>query len=177
MSELSVRGQPENSLHWERTHAEWFSRSKCLGVLPHIGDLDVFQYHIEESEGWWLFGCCSSVAEHSLHKPGALGLIAGDCWPFINSLFKREARISSKQAHYRIYIHVATKYVCVHNWHCVGSPPHVALECSRHVTSILECTLKRVTRTLYVHNFSCCTCLFCAGLDDSDNESSFSGLL
>ena len=25
----SVRGRPENSLHQERTHAEWFSHSKC----------------------------------------------------------------------------------------------------------------------------------------------------
>ena len=32
-----VRGRPENSLHQERTHAEWFSQSKCLELLPHVG--------------------------------------------------------------------------------------------------------------------------------------------
>ena len=32
-----VRGQPENSLHQERTHSEWFSQSKCLELLPHVG--------------------------------------------------------------------------------------------------------------------------------------------
>ena len=33
----SVRGWPENSLHQERTHAEWSSQSKCLELLPHVG--------------------------------------------------------------------------------------------------------------------------------------------
>ena len=32
-SELQVRGQPENSLHQERTPAEWFSHSKCSEYL------------------------------------------------------------------------------------------------------------------------------------------------
>ena len=42
----SVRGQPENSLCQERTHAEWFSQSKCLELLPHVGikrNLDVMR--------------------------------------------------------------------------------------------------------------------------------------
>ena len=42
----SVRGRPENSLHQERTHAEWFSQSKCLELLPHVGinrSLDVMR--------------------------------------------------------------------------------------------------------------------------------------
>ena len=43
--------------------------------------------YIEDCEGWWLSGCCSSVAEHWLHKPGVLGLIAGNCQPFHFPLF------------------------------------------------------------------------------------------
>ena len=42
----SVRGRPESSLHQERTHAEWFSQSKCLELLPHVGinrNLDVMR--------------------------------------------------------------------------------------------------------------------------------------
>ena len=27
--EVKIEGQPENSLHQERTHAEWFTHSKC----------------------------------------------------------------------------------------------------------------------------------------------------
>ena len=32
----SVWDWPEKSLHQERTHAEWFSHSKCLELLPHV---------------------------------------------------------------------------------------------------------------------------------------------
>ena len=49
----SVRDRPENSLHQKRTHAEWFSQSKCLELLPHVGierNLDVMRRKIEESE-------------------------------------------------------------------------------------------------------------------------------
>ena len=42
---------------------------------------------IEDCEGWWLSGCCGSVAEHWLHKPGVLGSISGDCKPFHFPLF------------------------------------------------------------------------------------------
>ena len=51
----SVRGQPENSLRQERTHAECFST--------------ICAVHIEDCEGWWLFGCCGSVVEHWPLKP------------------------------------------------------------------------------------------------------------
>ena len=62
--------------------------------------------HIENCEGWWLSGCCGSVAEHCLHKPGVLGSIPGNCRPFHFALFshqnsyktlyfQREARISA----------------------------------------------------------------------------------
>ena len=68
---------------------------------------EAFQFHlcrhIEDCEGWWLSSCHSSVAEHWLHKPGVLGSIPGNCWPFhflyfrlkISkfSLFQREARV------------------------------------------------------------------------------------
>ena len=44
--------------------------------------------HIEDCEGWWLSGCCGSVAEHWWLKPeGVLGSTPGDCWPFHISLF------------------------------------------------------------------------------------------
>ena len=32
----TVRGQPEKSLHQERTHAEWFSQSKCLELFTSL---------------------------------------------------------------------------------------------------------------------------------------------
>ena len=32
----SVRGRPENSLRQERTHAEWFSHSKCFFVTHKV---------------------------------------------------------------------------------------------------------------------------------------------
>ena len=35
----------------------------------------------------WLSGCRSSVAEHWPHKPGILGLISDDWWPFQFPLF------------------------------------------------------------------------------------------
>ena len=38
----SVRGRPENSLHQERTHAEWFSQSKCLETLASRWRLPAF---------------------------------------------------------------------------------------------------------------------------------------
>ena len=38
--------------------------------------------HKEDCEGCWLSGCCSSVAQHWLHKPGVLGSIPSNCWPF-----------------------------------------------------------------------------------------------
>ena len=37
---------------------------------------------MKDCGGWWLSGCCSSVAEHWLHKPSILGLICSDCRPF-----------------------------------------------------------------------------------------------
>ena len=43
-------------------HTEWL-----LGVrLRHVST--TFAEYIEDCEGWWLSGCCSSVAEHCLHK-------------------------------------------------------------------------------------------------------------
>ena len=64
-----VRGRLEDSLH-----QEWFSQSKCLELLPHVGR--------EDCEDWWLSSCCSSVAEHWLHKPDVLDSIPGNCCPF-----------------------------------------------------------------------------------------------
>ena len=49
----SVRGRPENSLHQERTHAEWFSRSKCLELFASRWNKQKFRCYeakIEESE-------------------------------------------------------------------------------------------------------------------------------
>ena len=43
--------------------------------------------HTEDCECWWLFGCCSSVSEYWLHKPGVLGSIPGGCRPFYFPLF------------------------------------------------------------------------------------------
>ena len=37
---------------------------------------------IENCEGWWLSSCHSSVEEHWLHKPGALGSLPVDCQLF-----------------------------------------------------------------------------------------------
>ena len=54
-------------------------------VLSELGQ-GLTTSNIEDCEGWWLSGCCSSVAEHWLHKPGILGSIPGDCQPF-HSLF------------------------------------------------------------------------------------------
>ena len=51
---------------------------KCIDILlrasclMHAGNLDVATtcaVHIEDCEGWWLSGCCSSVAEHWRLKP------------------------------------------------------------------------------------------------------------
>ena len=44
----SVRGRPENSLLQERTHAEWFSHSKCLKL--EIKKFRCYEAKIEESE-------------------------------------------------------------------------------------------------------------------------------
>ena len=38
----------------------------------------------------WLSSCRSSVAEHWVHKPGILGLISDDCWPFHFPLFSSQ---------------------------------------------------------------------------------------
>ena len=50
----SIRGQPENSLHQERTHAEWFSQCKCLELLiASRWNKEIFRCYeakIEESE-------------------------------------------------------------------------------------------------------------------------------
>ena len=35
----------------------------------------VYAVHVEDCEGWWLSGCCGSVAEYWQLKPGALGSI------------------------------------------------------------------------------------------------------
>ena len=46
-------GRPENSLHQERTHAEWFSQSKCLETLASRWNKQKFRCYeakIEESE-------------------------------------------------------------------------------------------------------------------------------
>ena len=43
--------------------------------------------NIEDCEGWWLIGCCSSVVEHWLHKPGVLGSIPSNCQSFHGPLF------------------------------------------------------------------------------------------
>ena len=60
-----------------------------------------------------------------------------------------------------------------------GGGTTFALDCSGHVTSILGYTLERggiITRTLCIVS-AVLYMSICAGLDDSDNESSFSGSL
>ena len=84
-----------NSWDWEN-HTEWvlswwteFSGQPLTGFWRHIlsgccqvCDWGTCAVHIEDCEGWWLFGCDSLVAEHWLHKPGVLGSIPNDCQPF-----------------------------------------------------------------------------------------------
>ena len=40
--------------------------------------------YIEDCGGWWLSGCCGSVAEHwqLMQARGVLGSTPGACWPF-----------------------------------------------------------------------------------------------
>ena len=60
--------------------AKVWGSGKTLKQSPaqrkHIHDRvsDVLSVHIEDCEGWWLSGCCGSVAEHWRLKPGVLGL-------------------------------------------------------------------------------------------------------
>ena len=61
------------------------SRSQTVNWSTSLTSL-----HIEDCEGWWLSGCCGSVAEHWLHKPGVLGSISGDCLPFYFPLYVRQ---------------------------------------------------------------------------------------
>ena len=62
-------------------HTEWLAGVR----LRHFST--TCAVYIEDCEGWWLSGCRSSVADHRLHKPGALGSIPGGCWPFYFPLF------------------------------------------------------------------------------------------
>ena len=78
---LQMVFQTANTGYIHQTKTEWL-----LGVqLRHFST--TCAVHIEDCEGWWLSGCRSSVAEHWLHKPGVLGSIPGDCWPFHFPLF------------------------------------------------------------------------------------------
>ena len=52
----SVRGRPENSLHQERNHAEWF-----FSLSITLNESTTSAVHIEDCEGWWLSGCHGSV--------------------------------------------------------------------------------------------------------------------
>ena len=57
-------------------------RTSTLKVKTTTGCVTVAfvpSVHIEDCEGWWLSGCCSSVAEHWGLKPEALGSVAGIC--------------------------------------------------------------------------------------------------
>ena len=48
----SIRGRPANSLHQERTHAEWFTHSKCSEHLAShwkINEFRCYEAKIEES--------------------------------------------------------------------------------------------------------------------------------
>ena len=71
----------------DRTQDTWLVQP----VLCHWATSGQPPVHIEDCEGWWLHvrlsSCCSSVAEHWLHKPGVLGSIPGDCQPFHLPLF------------------------------------------------------------------------------------------
>ena len=101
LQQLDNHQPPQSSISPNRVltaHTEWLP-----GVqLKHFSL--TCPLRIEDCEGWWLSGCRSSVAEHWLHKPGVLGSIPGDYWPFhfpqfsphnikIFSLFQREARV------------------------------------------------------------------------------------
>ena len=70
----SARGQPENSLHQERTHAEWFCQSKCLEnrgktILCMSGQKcnDAQNSYISQwCERYVTWVDCSSTASHIL---------------------------------------------------------------------------------------------------------------
>ena len=76
-------------------HAEWFSQSKGLELLPLVGIKSLQLIHfsstcavhtsIEGCEGWWLSYCCSLVVEYWLNKPDVLGSILASCWPSLFS--------------------------------------------------------------------------------------------
>ena len=57
-------------------HTEWLPGVRLRHFSPTC------TVHVEDCESCWLSGCCSSVAEHWLHKPGVLGSIPGHCRPF-----------------------------------------------------------------------------------------------
>ena len=59
-----VRSWPENSIHQKRTHAEWFSHSKCSEHL-----VSCWKWRNLDCESWWLFGYCDSMAENWQLKP------------------------------------------------------------------------------------------------------------
>ena len=62
-------------------HTEWLPGVR----LRHFST--TCAVYTEGCGGWWLSGCCSSVAEHWLHKLGVLSLIPSSCWPFTSLHF------------------------------------------------------------------------------------------
>ena len=87
----SVWDQPENSLHQERTYAEWFSQSKCSEHLASCWNkFRCYEAKIEESEkaGSHLesnpghLACAASALPPELdnHQPSQSGIVrAGGC--------------------------------------------------------------------------------------------------
>ena len=65
----------------------WSSLNRVL--MAHTGAFSTTcAVNIENCEDWWLSSCCSSMAEHWLHKPGVLVSIPSGCQPFsISSIF------------------------------------------------------------------------------------------
>ena len=55
----------------------------------------------QSSEGWWLSGCRSSVAQYWLHKPGVLGSIPGGFRPFHFPLFSPQIHLISLHSNVR----------------------------------------------------------------------------
>ena len=74
----SIRGQTENSLHQERTHAECFF---CLFFFTPNAKILASHWR-GAGRLFRLSGCHTSVAEHWLHKASVLGSIYTDCQPF-----------------------------------------------------------------------------------------------